>query len=344
MIKKEKPNTKSPNFNRLVGMVGATTLLLTVSSSDPDLLWNEFSRSHITNSVSNRLHHIMYSSPNNNLDNHPKPNDKKSLFYSISIPAMSLRKYIQRFVSYSKAVPVHFAHAILLIGRIGVFEPCLNACLHNIHRLFTVAIAIAMEMTNGNESLDMENIRKVGGISSSSELKVLIQAFKHYVKHKVEVSRSELEQEFSKLAPLRFYNSDGQTVSFISSMTTPQIDTGKETTGTPSIDNCPVEIDISDNPLQRTADTTRTVIVSHETTTLEVAERHRVNNCPIYFNSPNKGQRYARDDYTQLEHPIQKQKSKKGFRRGRNLREICNLSNLLSVDISESVNCAEKST
>lgn len=343
MMKKETTNNKSPNLNRLVGMLGATTLLLTVSASHPKNCWNEFSQPHLTNSVSNRLHHMIYSSLHINRQNHPSPNDKKSLFYSVSIPVMSLQKYIQRFVFYSKAAPLHFVHAIVLIGRIGMSEPCLKACTHNIHRLFTVAIAIAIEMTIVKESLDMEHIRKVGGISTVMEFKRLIQAFKHYIKQDLTVSQNELELEFSRLAPLRFHNSDDETISFISASTASQITTDKEQSTMSPAGNSPVEIDISNNQLRPAVEITLAPKLSHETGTLEAVQRLQVNNFPLNFNPPKDDRKDARDAWARVKKPIQKQKSKCGFKKEENNRKRYELSKLLSTDTSNSPSCIERS-
>lgn len=336
-------NNKSPNLNRLVGMVGATTLLLTVSSSNSDCYWNDFSQPHLTNSVSNRLHHMIYSSINIDRQDHPEPNDKKSLFYSVSVPLMSIRKYIQRFVFYSKAAPLHFAHALVLIGRIGMSEPFLKACTHNIHRLFTAAIAIAIEVTNAMEPLDMEHIRKVGGVSTVTELRRLIQAFKHYIKQELTVSQSDIQLEFCRLAPLRFHNSDSETVSFISASSASQVTTGKEQSRGSPDDNNPLEIDISSNIVRPAVGIAATPKMSHETTTMEVVQRLQVNSFPLNFIPPKDDRKHARDAWSQVKKPIQKQRSKGGIKKEESNPMRCETGKLFFTNNCNSPTCTDMS-
>lgn len=98
----------------------------------------------------------------------PGQRDLQSLFFSASLPALELDKYVRRFVVYGKYSSFQFGVAFTLMSHIANNRPLLSPTLMNVHRLLTACMCIAITFFNKTDSND--NISMVLAHDSISSL------------------------------------------------------------------------------------------------------------------------------------------------------------------------------
>lgn len=110
-----------------------------------------------------------FSKMSSGMGNVPAQHDLQSLFFSVTVPTLGLDKYVRRFVIYGKYSSFQFGTAFTLMNRIANHRPLLRLSLHNVHRLLTACMCIAITYYDKDGEYDVNNgtVQGEGNISQA---------------------------------------------------------------------------------------------------------------------------------------------------------------------------------
>lgn len=193
-----RSNKKSVHFAQ-------TVLSLTISTVAPifiayhDIL-NGYTSEQLTTSLTNVLEREIYSFQEKKRTKMPSGSNLMARFFSVHAPTITLRDYINRFVTYLKCSRIHYLMALNYVERIGQKHIELVLSNLNVHRLFTAAMGVAIQQ---NCVMDEENCRKVSGLPSVRELRKTIDAFVLFIDRDTSISEHDVGRFFRKMDSMK---------------------------------------------------------------------------------------------------------------------------------------------
>lgn len=117
----------------------------------------------------------------------PSAKDDVSAFFGITVPAISVRNYVERLVKYAHSSNSTFVVMLIYIERIEKKEPRLQLNNHNMHRIAISALMIACKLLD-DRVFSSAHYARVGGVPSAVEMITLERLFMRYIGHKLYVN------------------------------------------------------------------------------------------------------------------------------------------------------------
>lgn len=182
-----------------------TVLSVTISTMTPLFIayhnmLNGYTSEQLITSITNVLEREIYSFQDKKITNMPSDSNLMARFFSVNLPTIVLRDYINRFVKYLKCSRIHFLIALIYIERIAQKHIELALSNLNVHRIFTAAMGVAIQQ---DSVMDEENCRKVSGLHSVRELRKTMDSFLLFIDRDTSVSQQDASRLFTKMDSMK---------------------------------------------------------------------------------------------------------------------------------------------
>ncbi len=129
----------------------------------------------------------------------PDPQDPISVFFSVTVPEISVSSYLNRWQLYSKCSPSTIIYAVIYLRRVEEADCRLAITGYTMHRLLTASILVAVKFL---EEVWYSNAHygRVGGMGSVQEINRLELEFLRLLNYRAYVS----QKEFAEMVELGF--------------------------------------------------------------------------------------------------------------------------------------------
>ncbi len=123
----------------------------------------------------------------------PDPQDLISVFFSVTVPEISVSSYLNRWQLYSKCSPSTFIYALIYLRRVEEADCRLTITAYTMHRLLTTSILVAAKFL---EEAWHSNAfyGRVGGMGSVQEMNRLELVFLRLLKFRTYVPQYEFDE------------------------------------------------------------------------------------------------------------------------------------------------------
>ncbi len=123
----------------------------------------------------------------------PDPQDPISVFFSVTVPEISVSAYLNRLQLYSKCSPATFVCALIYLRRVEEADCRLAITAYTMHRLLTASILVAVKFL---EEAWHSNAfyGRVGGMGSVEEMNRLELMFLRLLNFRTYVPQYEFEE------------------------------------------------------------------------------------------------------------------------------------------------------